>query len=91
MQLAWDSYCKERRLRASSFVNYVDSYVAVTLQAENLEHPWGDCGEKEMKYYDKYVHSRCIRECETSTVLSKCHCRDAYMPGHTEGNFINGI
>ena len=34
------------------------------------------------------MHSRCIRECETRSVLKKCHCRDAYMPGYTEGECI---
>ncbi len=31
------------------------------------------------------MYSRCVRECETETVVEKCNCRDAYMPGYAEG------
>jgi len=37
----------------------------------------------ELKFYPDYVHSRCLRECETKDVLERCGCRDAYMPGYS--------
>ena len=54
-------------------------------QAENLQPPWGDCRSMELEFYPEYVHSSCIRECETTDVLKQCGCRDAYMPGYSYG------
>jgi len=57
----------------------------MVVQAENLEPPWGDCKNMDLKFYLEYVHSRCLRECETRDVIERCGCRDAYMPGYSHG------
>ena len=56
-------------------------------QANSLGPPWGKCGEGKMEFHnDSYTLHRCTRECETKAVLSKCNCREYYMPGYSKGS-----
>lgn len=64
---------------------FVNAWTCSFLQAENLPPPWGDCATKELVYYKRYIHSRCLRECETKQIVKACTCRDAYMPGFSVG------
>ncbi|XP_030838779.1 acid-sensing ion channel 1 isoform X3 [Strongylocentrotus purpuratus] len=44
--------------------------------------PYGVCGEKKEKFYEKYSQPKCDLECMTDFVVGECGCRTAYMPGN---------
>ncbi|XP_030839090.1 acid-sensing ion channel 1B [Strongylocentrotus purpuratus] len=44
--------------------------------------PYGVCGEKKEKFYEKYSQQKCDLECTTDYVVGECGCRTAYMPGN---------
>lgn len=54
--------------------------ISFVLQANILPHPWDDCAEKPLKYFDDYTRATCNRECEIEELIRTCGCMDAYMP-----------
>ncbi|XP_070560645.1 acid-sensing ion channel 2-like [Ptychodera flava] len=48
----------------------------------NLAPPHGSCGEKSLKYYDKYSRNACRMECATDFMVQMCGCKLFYMPGN---------
>ncbi|EDV23148.1 uncharacterized protein TRIADDRAFT_58139 [Trichoplax adhaerens] len=44
--------------------------------------PWGQCGEKKLKYYKYYSMSACLHEDETLFAETTCQCRDPRLPGN---------
>ena len=55
-----------------------------TTKMSTLGVPYGDCNSKPLKYYNgEYTESKCFLECATEHIVSKCGCRNFYMPGMT--------
>ncbi|XP_070560646.1 acid-sensing ion channel 2-like [Ptychodera flava] len=48
----------------------------------NITPPHGSCGEKSLKYYDKYSINACRMECSTDFMVQMCGCKLFYMPGN---------
>ncbi|XP_070559988.1 acid-sensing ion channel 2-like [Ptychodera flava] len=48
----------------------------------NLTPPHGTCGEKSLKYYEKYSRNACRMECSTDFIVKTCGCKMFYMPGN---------
>jgi len=53
-----------------------------------LEHPWGKCGTKQLKYFDEYSYTACKLDYEIESLADKCGCREAYMPGDEYGKYF---
>ncbi|CAD5115676.1 DgyrCDS4630 [Dimorphilus gyrociliatus] len=57
------------------------SFISVeTTQVENLKPPWGNCGDKDLKYFSGYSSAKCKLQCETDFLQDRCNCRDVSMP-----------
>ena len=41
-----------------------------------MPSPYGDCEPSS-----DYVQSKCLTECEANYLISKCSCKELYMPG----------
>jgi len=41
-----------------------------------MPSPHGDCEPSS-----DYVRTKCLAECEASYLISKCSCKELYMPG----------
>ncbi|XP_070560652.1 acid-sensing ion channel 1C-like isoform X1 [Ptychodera flava] len=48
----------------------------------NLPPPHGICGEKSLKYYNRYSVNACQMECKTDHVVEHCGCKAFFMPGN---------
>ena len=47
-----------------------------------LSAPYGECGTKKLKYFDgEYTEFKCLLECETDFMISRCGCISFFMPG----------
>ncbi|XP_072051798.1 acid-sensing ion channel 3-like [Amphiura filiformis] len=52
-------------------------------EMKTLGSPYGKCGNQPLKYLGgAYTESKCYLECETDYIVSKCGCRNFYMPGN---------
>ncbi|XP_064610984.1 acid-sensing ion channel 4-B-like [Liolophura sinensis] len=50
------------------------------LVVQNLEPPYGECGETPLRYFDFYSSANCKLDCLTRDLEKQCGCRDIYMP-----------
>ena len=59
----------------------------IFVQVENLEPPYGLCGEIPLSYYDgsKYSIAKCKMQLETDYVDKECGCRDFHQPHYSSG------
>ncbi|XP_071484463.1 acid-sensing ion channel 1C-like [Diadema antillarum] len=48
-------------------------------ETTNLIPPHGQCGSRNLKYFDEYSHNACLQECETDFYLKQCGCRALHM------------
>ena len=49
------------------------------MQSVNIRPPWGECGTRDLLYYDHYELSTCERECEINATLDTCACLAPFM------------
>ena len=55
----------------------------------NLRHPWGNCSEWELDYFETYSMSTCKMERDNKFIRDECKCRDAEMLKIHEGKAKN--
>jgi len=73
------------RMQGVTLAPGMTSYVQIKQSKKlNLEPPFKTkCGRPELKYFDHYSENTCWLERLTDYVVSKCHCKDGFMPGGT--------
>ncbi|RDD47878.1 Acid-sensing ion channel 1 [Trichoplax sp. H2] len=50
-------------------------------ESDFLKPPWGNCGQKKLKYFKSYSRASCQLECLADSYRRRCDCRTPYMPG----------
>ena len=71
-------YCKE--YTKHDIVTFI--CLLFSIQTINLKKPYKtECGVKPLKYFNDYSENACWVERLTDYVVSKCNCKDGFMPG----------
>ncbi len=53
---------------------------SVYFQHKNVGMPWGDCKDKQLKYFTNYTIHHCREECLIDQVQDKCNCSLIFLP-----------
>ena len=61
-------FCTHVKLRGKKYINLPAPYAT-------------NCGEKNLKFFDKYSRNLCWLDSLTTTVNNTCKCKDYFMPG----------